>query len=65
MKQGLKLRYLPIIVWMCADKDILEQRITNRIDDMIYNKKGLIEAFEVFETFNKHNKELDFEKGIL
>lgn len=50
---------------MYADKDILDQRISNRIDHMIYDKEGLVEAFEVFQAFEVSGLELDFEKGIL
>ena len=31
-KDGLKLRYLPILVWIRADKEILQKRIAKRID---------------------------------
>lgn len=65
MKQGLRMRFLPIIIWMCADKEILEERIRKRVDDMIYNKAGLLEAVVVFQEFENQKIDIDFEKGIL
>ena len=33
---ALKLRYYPILIWMRASPEILEQRITKRIDEMLF-----------------------------
>lgn len=58
-----KLRYYPIMIWMRAQQDILEKRVSKRIDDMIDKQNGLEEAFQVFDQFAP--EDLDFEKGIL
>lgn len=50
---------------MSAKSDILEQRITKRIEEMIHKSEGLQEIFELFKKFEDNQKEIDFEKGIL
>ena len=44
-----RLRHFPIMIWMSADTDILEQRIEKRIDQMV-ETGGLLETFEVFKS---------------
>lgn len=53
-KKQETLRFLPILVWMSADKAILEQRIRKRIQSMIDQKQpggmsGLEEAMFVLD----------------
>ena len=66
---GLKLRFRPIIIWICADKDVLEQRIRKRVDKMIDQEDGLTEIFHIFDSFTNNgtdlDRHLDFSKGIL
>ncbi len=60
----LKFRYYPVVIWMRAEKSVLEARVAKRIDQMIDEQNGLQEAFQVFDLF-KDQSPLDFEKGIL
>ena len=68
-KGGLPLRFKPILIWIKADKHILEERIKRRVDKMIDRENGLEEIFHVFNTFTKGGSDLetplDFSKGIL
>jgi tRNA A37 N6-isopentenylltransferase MiaA len=62
---GSGLRYYPILIWMRASPEILEQRIAKRIDQMIDDQGGLEEIRQVFEFYHSLHETLDFEKGIL
>ena len=68
---GLALRFKPILIWIRADKAVLETRIKKRVDKMIDAEKGLDEIFHVFDAFTQGASEplkdiqLDFSKGIL
>lgn len=63
---GSGLRYYPILIWMRANPEILEKRITKRIDQMIDEQSGLEEIRQVFEFHHSScETPLDFEKGIL
>ena len=67
-KTGLALRYKPIILWIKADKSVLEERIRRRVDKMIDRENGLEEIFHVFDAFTNEcdtKIQLDFSKGIL
>jgi tRNA dimethylallyltransferase len=55
-----RLRFLPIIVWVHADKDLLQTRVNTRILEML-QMGGLKEALDLFDSL----KTFDFEKGIL
>ena len=55
-----KLQFLPILVWMEADRAVLEERVNRRIGQMI-KEGGLEEALTLFDGLSEHN----FEKGIL
>jgi tRNA dimethylallyltransferase len=48
LEQKLKLRFLPILVQIKADEEVITSRIRNRINKMIYDEKGLSECFDVF-----------------
>jgi tRNA dimethylallyltransferase len=62
----LTLRFKPILIWIKADKTVLEERIRKRVDKMIDQENGLVEIFHVFDTFHSSNyTPLDFSKGIL
>ena len=50
---------------MYAEKEILEERVSKRVNEMIDKSKGLLEIIEVFDQFVLNNKSFDFEKGIL
>lgn len=63
LSQQRALRYYPVLIWMRARHEILEQRITKRIAEMVGPMGGLNEIFEVFSALEPHG--LDFEKGIL
>ena len=62
---GMRLRYLPIFIWMCASPLILEARIWKRICEMIDHSLGLKEIIDVFNKYKQDQAPLDFEKGIL
>lgn len=64
---GLCLRFKPVLVWVKADKAVLEERIVKRVDKMIDRESGLDEIFTVLNAFggDKPAAELDFSKGIL
>lgn len=51
LQQRLALRFKPIILWIMADKAVLEQRIRKRVDKMIDQEDGLAEIFHVFDAF--------------
>lgn len=51
-KEGRRLRYLPIMIQMSADKEILEQRAAKRIDQMIDQGDGLKEIVNLFNTYH-------------
>jgi hypothetical protein len=56
---------LPILVQIKADEEVINSRIRNRINKMIYEEKGLKECFDVFTKLGVAEEKLDFEKGIL
>lgn len=61
------LRFLPILVWIQAEKAILEKRIAKRIQSMVHETQeegmsGLDEAMFVLEKFKGDH---DFTKGVL
>ena len=68
-KTGLALRFKPIIIWVFADQQVLDQRIRKRVNKMIDLEDGLTEVFHVFDTFTDGGsdlgRQLDFSKGIL
>ncbi len=67
-QSGLALRFKPILLWIRADKPVLEERIRKRVDKMIDKEAGLAEIFHVFDCFTNNgdpNVKLDFSKGIL
>ena len=65
--EGLSLRYYPVLIWMRAKPEILEQRVAKRIDQMIDSQNGLEEIISVFDSQLSvaEGSSLDFEKGIL
>ena len=70
--EGLQLRYNPVMIWIKADKNVLEKRIRKRVDKMIDQEDGLREICHVFDKFTTNQDghymgvgELDFSKGIL
>ena len=42
-----KLQYLPILIWMEADKEVLEERVIKRISQMV-KEGGMKEALDLF-----------------
>jgi tRNA A37 N6-isopentenylltransferase MiaA len=61
-----KLRFLPVLVWLQAERSILEKRVSRRIQTMVKEKQGkmtgLEEAFFVLDSFVGEH---DFSKGVL
>lgn len=55
-----QLRYNSVFVQVKADKQVLQQKIDQRIAQMV-SQGGLREAFQLFDAFETHN----FQKGIL
>lgn len=45
LSQQRSLRYYPVMIWMRARPDILEQRITKRIGEMVGAMGGLPEIW--------------------
>ena len=50
-QDSLNLRYNPVIIWIKADKSVLEKRIRKRVDKMIDQEDGLREIRHVFGKF--------------
>lgn len=65
--QGNRLRFLPMLIWLQAEREILESRIKKRLQTMVNDKQeggmtGLEEATFVLDQFVGN---YDFSKGIL
>ena len=58
------MRFLPILVWVEAQKPTLKTKVDKRIVEMLRDG-GMQEAFELFDKFTKHDAELRFDKGLL